>query len=293
LPWGTIGAAPRVERSTVTTTTSTPTSRELERALDAIRIPLGSGRPLAVIADFDGTLVPITGNRHAPYVAPAVRQDLRQLATGGSRLAIVSGRGVDDVRARVAVDGAFYAGCHGLAVVGPGLRFVHPDAAAQREDLLGVAAELRRAGIAGLDVEPKDFAVAVHYRRVSAQQLPRVDGLVRTLLEPYRDTFTVLPGWRAIEIVPATGWNKRACVTWLGGRVAPHGAVVIYLGDDYTDEPVFRALTGTAITIKVGLRPDGSAAAFTLHDVDELHALLARVARLINRAACESGGSTA
>ncbi len=220
------------------------------------------------------------GNRNAPHVPAPLVNDLRGLASGRSgRLAIVSGRSVADLRARVGVADVFYAGCHGLTIVGPETTFVHPEAEVRRARLLDVANDLRRAAIDGLDVETKDCAVAVHYRHVTARDLPQIDALLRVLLAPHASELTVLPGWRAVEIVPATGWSKTMCVMWLRGRIAANGAAVVYLGDDYTDEPVFRALGRTAITVKVGPRADGTAAAFTVPDVDAAHALLARLAQ--------------
>ncbi|MBI2202334.1 MAG: trehalose-phosphatase, partial [Candidatus Rokubacteria bacterium] len=257
-----------------------PTRSEVDRLLDAIASAAADGRPLVVIADFDGTLVPIAADRRAPALPSPVRDDLRTLATArGGRAVVVSGRGVDDLQQRVGIAEAFYAACHGLTVVGPDLSFVHGSAETRRACLMQIASELRRAAIDGLDIEMKDLAVAVHYRHVSAKQLPRIDAVLRAALAPHVNDVSVMPGWRAVEIVPITRWSKTTCVRWLRSRITPPGALTVYLGDDYTDEPVFRALAGTAFTLKVGPRGGVTAAAFCVPDVDAAHALLAALAR--------------
>lgn len=250
--------------------------------IDAIASAAAAGRPLVVISDFDGTLVPMASDRRAPELPSSARENLTTLATAhGGRLVVVSGRGVDDLQRRVGVDGAFYAACHGLTVIGPRLTFVHAAAEASRERLRWIASNLRRAAIDGVDVEMKDLAVAVHYRHVSARQLPRVDEVLRATLAPHLSDVSVMPGWRAIEVVPLTRWSKTACVRWLRTRVAPPGALSVYLGDDYTDEPVFRALAGRAFTVKVGPRGGVTAAAHTVPDVEAAQALIASLARCV------------
>src|SRR5439155_693454 len=62
-------------------------------------------------------------------LAPSVRATLARLAgSRRARLAILSGRGLADLRARVALNGVVYGGCHGLEIAGRRLRFRHPRA---------------------------------------------------------------------------------------------------------------------------------------------------------------------
>jgi len=83
--------------------------------------------------DYDGTLAPIVPNPEAATLPETVRADLWTLARSPRvHVGVVSGRDLADLRAQVAVSEAIYAGCYGLEIEGPGMRFVHPGAQAQR-----------------------------------------------------------------------------------------------------------------------------------------------------------------
>ena len=90
---------------------------------------LAGGGRLLLLSDYDGTLTPIVDQPDQAWLADATRDDLRALARSPNiHLAFVSGRDLADLRGRVGVADAIYAGCHGLEIEGPGLRFRHPEA---------------------------------------------------------------------------------------------------------------------------------------------------------------------
>src|SRR5207247_6050683 len=84
-----------------------------------------------------------------------------------ARLAILSGRALADVRARVALDDVIYGGCHGLEIRGGGLAFRHPGVRAT--SLVTARRTLAAAAdaIPGSRAEFKGLAVGLHYRRVA------------------------------------------------------------------------------------------------------------------------------
>src|SRR5712691_8859808 len=117
---------------------------------------LGDGRSLLLMTDYDGTLTPHVPNPAEACLDQRVQQHLAALARVPQvRLAIVSGRDLGDVAARVGVAGVVYAGCHGLQVDGPGIAFSHPEAVEQQLTVqaLGEALAQRVAGIDGVRVE--------------------------------------------------------------------------------------------------------------------------------------------
>src|SRR5207244_4352464 len=165
------------------------------------------GAGLVAILDYDGTLTPIVPSPQAAVLAPSVRTTLERLATSDrARLAILSGRALADVRARVALDDVIYGGCHGLEIRGGG-----------------------------------------------------------------REVF---------DFVPRVRWSKGEAARWIvhrAGRTLPRGSrVVLYAGDDATDEAAFAALKGRALTVRVGNGP--SAANYRVRDVREMQAVLRRLA---------------
>ena len=79
----------------------------------------------AVLLDFDGTISDIMPDPGAAVPIPGVRDTLARLATE-CPVAVISGRGLDDLRTRVGVDGIWYAGSHGFELLAPdGTRHVH------------------------------------------------------------------------------------------------------------------------------------------------------------------------
>ncbi len=247
---------------------------------------LRAGRGLLLMTDYDGTLTPIVSDPGGARLAMDVRADLRTLAgSRRARLAVISGRDLADLRARVAVPGAIYAGCHGLEVHGPGLAFTHPEAEAQQDSLRAVSLALCLGApfVDGMRVEPKRLGVAIHYRHVAASAHDKMETMLARSLLRRGGPFKVFHGAKVIEVLPHVAWNKGQCARWIRDRVVgtrPRPTIVLYMGDDWTDEQVFEALGGEAITIKVGTAAPSSRATYRLADVGEVHRLLSALAAI-------------
>ena len=65
-------------------------------------------------------------------------------------------------------------------------------------------------------------------------------------------------GHKVIEIRPRVDWHKGQALRWIQDQLGQREALVLYLGDDETDENAFYAMQD-AITIKVGDPSDTSA----------------------------------
>ncbi len=245
---------------------------------------LSAGGSLVLLTDYDGTLTPIVADPAEARLEAEVRGSLWILAQSSrARVAVLSGRGLDDLRGRVGVGGVIYGGCHGLEVQGPGVTFTHPQAAAQRTALQAVARELRlrTACIPGVRVEPKGLAVAVHYRGAPPGAVGRLEIEVERAVNGRRDVLEKLRGKAVVEILPRVAWNKGACALWILDRLMPALAApvsIVYMGDDQIDEIAFEALSGKAITVKVGPEGDRSRAAFRLRDTTDVQRLLSALA---------------
>jgi len=245
----------------------------------------GDGR-LLLMTDYDGTLTPIVDDPADAFLAEDTRGQLLRIARShrGS-VAIISGRGLEDLRARVAIPEVIYAGCHGLEVMGPGLEFRHPDAVAQQTMLWAVGETLSRRAptVRGMRVGAKGFAVAVHYRHVAADEIRRVEIELARAIQEQGSRLKIFHGTKVIEVLPQVAWTKGECARWIRERVLSAGpgagpALWLYLGDDWTDEHAFEVLSGLALTIRVGDAVPASKAAYRLRDVGEVQQLLAALA---------------
>jgi trehalose 6-phosphate synthase/phosphatase len=104
----------------------------------------------------------------------------------------------------------------------------------------------------GALLEEKEFSLAWHYRRADPEQAPiRAKELLDDLAGYTRNIdVQVLEGNKVIE-VRNTGVTKgTAAMEWVTAY-APD--FILAIGDDWTDEDLFRALPSTAYSVRVGL----------------------------------------
>lgn len=215
---------------------------------------LASKERLLLFLDFDGTLAPIERTPREAKLPEGTRELIRRLeGHPGVDVVVISGRTVKDIRSKVGLPGVYFAGNHGLEIEGPGLSFCHPKALALRPVLRGLARDLRRdcRDLAGVIVENKGMSVSVHYRRLPRERLKELARLVRLT----RKRTAGLPvrwrtGHKVWEILPEAGWDKGRAALLLLRRL--RNPFPIALGDDRTDEDMFRSLRAKGVTIRIG-----------------------------------------
>lgn len=243
-------------------------------------------RQALVCLDFDGTLADIVDDPAA--AAPVAGAcDVVQALAARCPVAILSGRDLADIRSRFTVPGIWYAGCHGVQLVGPdGVVHTTDEALDALPAIESATAHLCAAlhDIPGIRIEPKRFAVAVHYRNVAAQTVSTI--LAEVQRRASEDGLCVTYGRKVIELRPDIHWDKGTALAWIRDRThRTDHTVAFYLGDDVTDEDAFEAvrLAGVGIAVRHPEDGDGvTAARFTLdgpeHVVEFLRLYTARLA---------------
>lgn len=227
-----------------------PCFRDLE---DEIRSRLATELPV-VFLDYDGTLTPIVQDHTRALLSEEMRAAVADLARRCA-VVIVSGRDLERVRALVKLDSVFYAGSHGFEIAGPrgaderlekGVEFLDELDRAERGLRSGLA------GVAGHSVERKKFSIAVHFRRVAAEEIGSVRPIVERVLGEHPG-LRLGHGKKVFEVRPDIEWNKGCAVLWILERLGrDHARVMpIYIGDDLTDEDAFQALAGRGVCVAV------------------------------------------
>ncbi|MGO4880449.1 MAG: trehalose-phosphatase [Bryobacteraceae bacterium] len=208
---------------------------------------------ISLFLDFDGTLVPISGDPSVPILSPGAAATLRLLA-GRHHLVttIISGRAIEDLYARVRLQGLIYAGNHGLEIFGRQLRFVEPVASERRDALERLCEEIEAKvqPVPGTLVERKGLTAAVHYRQAAESSWPAIEQAVYSAVARRGALFHINRGRKVFDIMPRTDWHKGAAVEWINSHLAGK-LFTIYLGDDVTDEDAFSVLPND-VTVKVG-----------------------------------------
>jgi trehalose 6-phosphate phosphatase len=254
--------------------------------LDRLAGKIRSATKVLIFIDFDGTLVAIKDRPSECFLDPAVGRTLSVLS-GQDRIAvgIISGRELQDLRTRVGVVGIAYAGNHGLEIEGPGFAFREPNAVRLIKELHGFVSNFSQiiAGFPGAWIQDKGLSVSIHYRQMNPADVPRLFEMVSKVASPYlkKQKVVLRAGKMVLEIRPAVDWHKGKAVAWLTKKLSPicTEPLLIYLGDDDTDEDVFAAWTG-AITVSVGENPD-TLANYSVLDPNEVHAFLRWLLRLV------------
>ncbi|WP_083271280.1 trehalose-phosphatase, partial [Mycobacterium gordonae] len=248
---------------------------------------LVTARQPVVFVDFDGTMADIVGQPETAALVPGAADALRAL-TPHCPVAVISGRDLADLRARIDVDGLWFAGSHGFELVAPdGTLHQNADAAASVGVLVRAAVRLadELKDIPGTIVERKRYAVAVHYRNTDPQAVDRVIAAVRRLGRSAG--LRVTTGRKLVELRPNVSWDKGKALHWILEHLATEQnsssttTLPIFIGDDISDEDGFDAIRFDGVGIAVrhlegGDRP--SAATFSLESPSAVTQFLQRLA---------------
>ena len=208
---------------------------------------------LLVACDYDGTLSPIVSRPTDAVLARGAIEVLRDLlALPGIRLAIVSGRSLDDLAARVPLPDVILVGNHGLETRGLGLDSEVSAAAAQRGELgsLMESVTLELQTIPGILIESKGLTASVHYRNTPPTHFSRIAETLNRLVTDTRG-FDLHHGKMVWEVKPQVSWHKGTALRFILERFGLSDSMALFLGDDATDEFVFDSLP-SAITVFVG-----------------------------------------
>jgi trehalose-phosphatase len=139
--------------------------------------------------------------------------------------------------------------------------------------LESVSSDLSRAvaGIPGLWIEDKEFALAVHYRDAASPDVLRARALLDDVLTRFAGRFRIQQGKSVWEILPWELGDKGTAVRCELASIATR-ALAIYIGDDQVDEPAFSALPD-GLTVRVG-RGGQSYARYRLSGIPQVRAFL-------------------
>jgi len=240
--------------------------------------PFLKRRPLVLFLDFDGTLAKIVSHPSKARLSGNMKRALEAcMKRSDTRVAIISGRGLADIREKVGLRDLIYAGNHGLEIAGAGLPgYRHPDIEHYTRRATELAGRLEGLCKPGAWVEVKGASLTLHFRQADAASHTTMAVAARKLI---RDAgFQARDALCAVEARPPIGWDKGHAVLHVlrecyGPGWSEH-VRAIYAGDDETDEDAFRALRGLGATFRVGPANQATRAGRRLRDIEAVETLL-------------------
>ena len=238
--------------------------------------------------DYDGTLAPIVNTPGNAAIPKKTKGLLRQLSgMPDCKIAIISGRALNDISSRLGLKNIVYVGNHGFEIKGPKIDFKHPVPVQYRKMLEEIKYKLYKnlSLFKGVYIEDKGFSLSIHYRLADKESVPGIKaGFYDTIfLYEFKNKIQIKSGKMLLEVRPPVSWDKGKAVLWLLSRrlfaVQDKNKVLpVYIGDDVTDEDVFKSLKSRGLTIFVG-KPKNTKARFYLNDTEEVARFLREVLR--------------
>lgn len=205
---------------------------------------------LLLLLDIDGTLAPIAPTPEAARVPRRTLRAIERLRDrSDTKIGLISGRPLEEIDRLVPVSGLAIVGVHGFVRRSPG----------RRQEVLWNAALLARArrlalrlktlerSFPGVLIERKGANVVLHTRKVDRARRREVESLAS---ERVPKGFETLSGRCVLEFRPKNAPTKGDAVKWFR-RLHPK-AVILYAGDDVTDEEAFAELRKEDFGILVG-----------------------------------------
>ena len=215
-----------------------------------------TGRRLLAL-DYDGTMVPFTKDPSDARPSPALREILTVLANDKRNTVLVcSGRDRRTLEAWLGGLGVELAAEHGAFFMENGVWRSSLPGPVWTEEILDILERLQDK-TPGSTIETKETALVWHYRKVDPWLADlRISQLINALMVPCaRLGLQIMKGNKIVEIKPAE-YNKGAEIR---RRLALRDYdFLMAMGDDTTDEDMFKALPADAFTIKVGQVSDSA-----------------------------------
>lgn len=190
--------------------------------------------------DFDGTLAPITDHAHQTQI-PTETLGLLKHLNRVTQIAVISGRQTKDLKPRLGFKPKYLIGNHGLEGLG--------DETQSKAAKQAVRTWSKQLGdLSG--IENKNYSLSLHYR--GAENRLKAKREIEARLKNLTPLPRIVAGKCVFNLVWPEAPHKGEALKILIAK--SKAKRVLFIGDDETDEDVFRLKDRRLIGIRVGVR---------------------------------------
>ncbi len=244
------------------------------RRTNLVRNYTGALRRL-LLFDYDGVLVPFARVPSEAAPSAEVINHLKRIAKmPRTTVAIVSGRASTDLERWLGELPVTLIAEHGALIRRKGKDWeTLIDEPTDWKKILKPALDKRARDARGAFVEEKNYSLVWHYRTASAYAAQKNVAILRSALGPFLRQYRLklYMGNKILEIKNPDVTKGKAAKLMLD---KPYD-FVLAMGDDFTDEDMFRALPKRAFSLKVG--PGKTAARYRVKNTAEVQSLLSQL----------------
>ena len=227
-----------------------------------------ASQPLLYAFDFDGTLAPISNDRHSVTVPAGILRWLSELAKRAS-CAIVSGRALADVAFRVNGYIPHVIGNHGIESPLTSSNVLLDAERTCADWKQQMRNSLHSLTALGVEIEDKRYTLTVHLRGARNPTEAAVNAIAA--LRQLTPMPELIEGKYSINALPPGQTGKGPATLALMRHLGRTG--LFFMGDEATDESVFSLVQGVTMGVHVG-RQENSHAKFYLQNQAEVEELL-------------------
>jgi len=221
---------------------------------EALLRDYGQAQHRMILLDYDGTLVPFTARPDMAHPDEKLLTTLKRLSEHpGTDLVLISGRDKKTLGNWFSTIDIAMIAEHGVWIKerGRDWKLLKTLANDWKKQIIPIF-EIYADRLPGAFVEEKEFSLVYHYREADPELASqRVKEFTDHLVHFTANLdVQVLKGSKVVEMRNA-GINKGTAATYLLSKVAYD--FILAIGDDWTDEDLFRILPKSAYSFKVGI----------------------------------------
>ena len=226
--------------------------------------------------DFDGTLASIVSSPADVKLKESTKKLLKEIKSHFP-IAIISGRSIFDLKKLLDFEPDFLIGNHGLEGIKTEQNFLdeYKITAKKWVQKLSNLFDIEPLDFE-IEIEDKEFSISLHYKNVkkNGDKNDDVIEITKHIISKLEPLPKVIQGKFVLNLMPNSFVNKG---TALIDIMNIHGfSHAFYIGDDITDEDVFKINNDNILTIHVGNNSE-SKAKFYLEEQSQIDQLLTEI----------------